>query len=55
MHLIYPLLVLLFTIPATLLRISPLGESAHLNFCFTHFANCEEDEREEGEPMREEL
>ena len=49
------LLVLRFAIPAALLTVSPLGESAPLTSCFVQFAICPEDEREEGEPMRDQL
>ena len=52
-HLISHLLVLGFAIPATLLAISVLGESAPLTSCSVQVAICPEDEREEGEPMRD--
>ena len=53
MQLIFLLLVLGFATPATLLTISPFGESAPLTFCFAQFAICVEDEQEEGEQMRD--
>jgi len=52
-HLISNLLVLGFAIPAALLAISLLGASAPLTSCSVQDANCPEDEREEGGPMRE--
>ena len=52
-HLISHLLVLDFAIPAALLAISLLGESAPLTSCAVQVAICHEDEREEGEPMRD--
>ena len=52
-HLISHLLVLGFPIPAALLTISPFGGSAPLTSCFVQVAICPEDEREEGEPMRD--
>ena len=42
-----------FAIPAALLAISLLGESTPLTSCSVHVAICPEDEREEGEPMRD--
>ena len=51
-HLISHLLVLVFAIPAALPAISLLGESAPLTFS-VQVAICPEDEREEGEPMRD--
>ena len=53
MHLISHLLLLRFAIPAALLTISPLGESAPLTSSFVQFAICLEDKWEEGEPMRD--
>ena len=41
------------TFPADLLAISLLGESAPLTSCSVQVAICPEDEREEGEPMRD--
>ena len=52
-HLISHLLMLCIAIPATLLTISPLGESAPFTPCFIQVANCREHERESGEPMRD--
>ena len=46
--LISHLLVLGFAIPASLLAISLLGESAPLTSCSVQMAICPEDEREEG-------
>ena len=42
-----------FAIPADLLAISLLEESAPLTSCSVQVAICPEDEREEGEPMRD--
>ena len=55
MHLISHLLELGFAIPAALLAISLLGESAPLTSCSVHIAIRPEDERDEGEPMRDKL
>ena len=52
-HLISHLLVLGFAIPAALLAIFLLGESAPLTSSSVLGAICTEDEREEGEPMRD--
>ena len=53
MHLISHLLVLGFAIPAPLLAISLHGASAHLTSGSIQVAIFPEDEREEGEPMRD--
>ena len=42
-----------FAIPADLIAISLLGESAPLTSCSVQVAICPEDEREEGEPIRD--
>ena len=53
MDLITHFLVLEFAIPAALLPISLLGTLAPLTSCSVQVAICPENEREEGEPMRD--
>ena len=54
-HLSFPLLVLVFSIQAPLLTISPLGDSAPFHASFVPSAICPQDELQEGEPMRDSL